>query len=386
MHAPISKKQPSLTVITALALLSIAGISLYVRIALPYDQVFRDGWVAFKGVDSYYHMRLVDNLLHHFPHYISFDPYTFYPHGNVLIFHPLLDWLIGGTAWLIGLGSPSQHAIDLVGAYLPPILGTLTLIPVYFIGKALFNRWVGLLSAALVVILPGGFLNRSLLGFADHHVAESLFSTVTMLFLILALKSAREREVSFSQLLNRDWGIIARPLIYTLLAGIFLGIYLLAWIGGLALASIIFAYLVIQFIIDHLRSKSTDYLCIIGFPTFLIASIMVSPVLGEAGLKPVYHVSLLIAILAPLALSGISRFMAAKAIKPVYYLLVPVGLAAIGFAVFHAANPSLLYRMLSGLSFFVPTPASLTILEKHPLLLPYGHFSLQMVWLLSSIS
>ncbi|GAI16774.1 unnamed protein product, partial [marine sediment metagenome] len=59
-------------------------------------------------------------------------------------------------------GSPSPHTIDAVGAYVPAILGTLTIIPVYFIGKELFNRWVGILAAALVAILPGEFLNRSL--------------------------------------------------------------------------------------------------------------------------------------------------------------------------------------------------------------------------------
>ena len=35
-------------------------------------------------------------------------------------------------------------------------------------------RAVFVLSAALLVILPGEFLNRSLLSFTDHHAAEAL--------------------------------------------------------------------------------------------------------------------------------------------------------------------------------------------------------------------
>lgn len=377
---PSQKSKLPPAAIVGIILLVLCGISLYIRIALPYDQVFVNGSVWFKGTDAWYHMRLVDNLLHHFPYRISFDPYTFYPHGIAVGWPPFFDWLVAGVIWLVGLGSPTQHTIDVVGAYIPPVLGTLTIIPVYFIGKELFNRWVGIIAAALVAILPGEFLNRSLLGFTDHHVAESLFTTVTILFLILAVKRAREREISFAHLLNRNWSVITKPLIYTLLAGIFLGIYLLTWVGGLMFVFIIFAWLVIQFLIDHLRHKSTDYLCITGILSFLVASIIFLPFLGQTWLSTICRVSLIIAIVAPLVLSGISRLMTSKAIKPIYYLPAVFGLAGIGLAIFHAANPSLLHSMLSRFGIFTPAGAALTILEVHPLLLPYGNFSLQIAW------
>jgi len=367
--------------IAGIILLVLCGISLYIRIALPYDQVFVNGTVWFKGTDAWYHMRLVDNLIEHFPHHISFDPYSFYPHGTTIPWPPFFDWLVAGVARLVSLGSPTQHTIDIVGAYVPPILGTLTIIPVYFIGKELFNRWVGLLAAALVVILPGEFLNRSLLGFTDHHVAESLFTTVTILLLILAVKRARERKISFGHLINRNWQVITKPLIYTLLAGIFLGIYLLTWVGGLMLVFIIFTWLVIQFVIEHLRGKSTDYLCIIGALSFVIASIISIPLTYTTWLSTIQHASLAIAIVTPLMLSGISRFMKSKAVKPVYYPLALAGLAGISFAIFHAVNPSLLHSMLGRFSVFTPGRAGMTILEVHPLLFPYGGFTWDIAWL-----
>ncbi len=378
-HTQINKRCFSPPVITLIALLVIAGISLYIRIALPYDQVFVNGSVWFRGTDAWYHMRHIENLVYNFPHGISFDPYMLYPGGGGGPGRPFFHWIVAGIIWLVGLGSPSPHTIDVVGAYIPAILGTLTIIPVYFIGKELFNRWVGILAAALVAILPGEFLNRSLLGFTDHHVAESLFTTVTILFLILAIKGARERQISFTQLLHRDWTTITKPLIYTLLAGIFLGLYLLSWAGGLLLVFIIFAWLVIQFIIDHLRGKSTDYLCIIGTPAFLIAAVMFLPLLGKGGIT-IYSTSLLIAILTPIALSALSCFMARKALKPLYYLPTLLGFAAISLAIFHAANPSLLHSMLSRFGIFTPA-VSTTILEMHPLLLPYGSFSWDIAWL-----
>ncbi|GAI16776.1 unnamed protein product, partial [marine sediment metagenome] len=107
---------------------------------------------------------------------------------------------------------------------------------------------------------------------------------------------------------------------------------------------------------------------------------MLLPVLGKGGIT-IYSASLLIAILTPIALSALSCFMARKALKPLYYLPTLLGLAGISFAVFHAANPSLLHSMLSQFGIFTPAGASLTILEVHPILFPYGSFSWDIAWL-----
>jgi dolichyl-diphosphooligosaccharide--protein glycosyltransferase len=368
-QSPEQKRKIPPIVIVGIILAAICGISLYIRIALPYDQVFINDSVWFQETDAYYYVRHIENLVHNFPHFNSFDPYILYPGGAGGLIRPFFAWFAAGIILLVSLGAPAQHTIEVVGAYMPAILGTLTLIPVYFIGKELFNRWVGVISAALVAILPGEFLNRSRLGFTDHHIAEVLFSTACILFLIMAIKRARERDLSFSHLLSRDWSTITKPLVYTLLAGVFLGIYLLSWQGGLLFIFIMFAYLVIQFIVDHLKHKSSNYLCIVGTPLFLIAFLMLLPVLGKGGLDTIYRVSLPIAIVVPIALTIISRFMAGRALKPVYYPLTLLGLAVIGLAAFRAVNPSLFQSMLDQFSIFTPAGARLTILEVHPLTL-----------------
>jgi len=379
-QSPERKRNLAPIVIVGIILAALCGISLYIRIALPYDQIFVNDWVWFRETDAYYYMRNIGNLVNNFPHVNSFDPYMLYPGGGGGLVRPFFAWLVAGIIRLVSLGTPTLHTVEAVGAYMPAILGTLTLIPVYFIGKELFNRWVGVISAALVVILPGEFLHRSLLGFTDHHVAEVLFSTVCILFLIMAIKRAREREISFGHILSRDWSTITKPLVYTLLAGVFLGIYLLSWQGGLLFVFIIFAYLVIQFIVDHLRHKSSDYLCIVATPFFLIAFLMLLPILVKGGLGTMDRVSLLFAIVAPIVLSIISRLLAGRALKPVYYPLTLLGLAGIGLAVFHAINPSLLQSMLDKFSIFTPAGVRLTIMEVEPLLFPGGEFGFQTAW------
>jgi len=385
-QSPGQKRKLPPIVIVGIILAVLCGISLYIRIALPYDQIFVNDGVWFRETDAYYHIRYIESQVNNFPHFTLCDPYILYPEGGGGPTRPFFDWLIAAVILLVSRGIPTQHTIEVVGAYMPAILGTLTLIPVYFIGKELFNRWVGVISAALVVILPTEFLHRSLLGFTDHHVAEALFSTVCILFLIMAIKRAREREISFSHILSRDWSTITKPLVYTLLAGVFLGIYLFTWYGGLLFVFIIFVYLVIQFIVDHLRHKSTDYLCIVGTPLFLIAFFVLLPILVTGGLDTISLVSLLFAIVAPIVLSIISRLMAGRALKPVYYPLTLLGLAGIGLAAFHAISPSLVQSMLSLLGIFTMTGAWLTILEVHPLTLWMAWWNFNTAFLFSFIS
>jgi dolichyl-diphosphooligosaccharide--protein glycosyltransferase len=370
-------KLPTIAIV-GIILAVICGISLYIRIVLPYDTVFVNNWVWFRETDAYYYMRNIETLVRNFPHFNSFDPYMLYPGGGAGLVRPFFAWLVAGIILLVKAGASTLHTMETIAAYVPAILGTLTLIPVYFIGKELFNRWVGVISAALLAILPGEFLNRSMLGFTDHHVAEVLFSTVCILFLIMAIKRAREREISFGHLLSRDWSTITKPLVYILLAGVFLGIYLLTWQGGLLFIFIIFVYLVIQFIVDHLTYKSSDYLCIIGTPLFLITFLMILPIFS--GLDTISRISLPIAIVVPIVLSIISRLMASRALKPVYYPLTVLGLAGIGLATFHAINPSLFQSMLGLFSIFTPTGAMLTVHEVQPLLFPSGSFTLQIAW------
>ena len=367
--------------IYAIILVMIFGVALSIRVCLPYDGVFVGDWVRFGLNDPWYHMRVVENLVQHFPHRITFDPFTFFPYGQHAPFAPFFDLLLGFVIWVVGLGSPSQHTIEVVGAYFPAILGALVTIPVYFIGKELFNRNVGLLSAGLIAIMPGEFLFRSLLGFTDHHVAEVLFSAIAALFLILAIKSAREKEISFAHIWSRDWRNLRKPLIYALLTGITLGVYLLCWVGALLFVFIIAAYILIQYIVDHLRGKSTDYLCIIGVPSFLIALVMVAPFpYPPYPGKGTVIAALVIGILALLVSSGLSRLTAWRNLKRIYYPLALAGLGLAGLGVFYAVDPSLFSSMLGRFSMFWPSTAARTISEVQPLLYKFGVFSLDATW------
>jgi len=367
-------------IIAGLFVVLFFGISLFIRTYLPHDQIFSGEWVKFSSVDAYFHMRLVDSLVHNFPSLINFDPYLLYPSGMNLDNIHFFDWLLAGIIWIFGLGSPTPHTIDAIGAYFPAVLAALTVIPVYFIGKELFGHGAGVISAGLIAILPGEYLGRSILGFTDHHVAETLFTAITMMFFITAVKRAKESRLTVQHLRNRDWGVIRKPIIYSLLTGLSLGIYLVTWIGGLLFVFIILLYLFIQFIIDHRRRDDTAYLVPVGTITFFIALIVyVIFIGGTFTLKSssvIPWLSLLMAAVIPIILHSISRRFAIWKIKSFYY---PATLVASGIAVLFIARAIYPDFMRNVLDVF-NLSASRTILEMQPFLRPRGEWTAELAW------
>ncbi|MBN1190744.1 MAG: oligosaccharyl transferase, archaeosortase A system-associated [Dehalococcoidales bacterium] len=343
------------------------------RVIFRLEAVFPSDWVRFAETDPWYHIRLIENLMHHFPQNITFDPYTFFPFGRDVFFAPLFDWILGSIIWIIGLGSPSQHTLEVTAAYFPAVTGALVTVPVFFIAKELFNKKTGLICAALIAILPGNFFARSLLGVTDHHIVEVFFSTLSILFLIFALKESRRLNLDFSHIRNRDWKVLRKPLLYSLLFGFFLGVYMLSWVGGLLILLIIFAFFVIQFIIDHLSGKSTDYLCLTGVPAFLLAMIMVIPVSTQGSLEKLHPVSLAAGIIVFVLLGLFSLWMEHKKIRRLYFLVVLMGIAAAGIlGLYFLANP-LFSTAVAHLKIFLPQGDALTITEVQPL---FRNFSL----------
>lgn len=372
--------RPSAFIITGILLAVFFGLALFLRVGFINDQVFVGGQVRFTETDAYYHMRLVDNMSHHLPWRITFDPYSHYPYGTRVPWPPFFDWMIAGIAWVLGLGSPSQHTLEVVGAWLAPLLGAATVIPVYFVGKVLFNRWVGVLSGGLIAVLPGEFLAYSVLGCCDHHIAEALFATLTMLFLILSLKSARQRQLTFSAIKRPIWISAGRPLLYSLLSGLFFGIYLLTWVGGLLLIFILFAYFVIQSIIGHLRGETNDYLLIVAMPMLLVGGAISLHFLAGLWTGRWFALSLPVVILTPVVLVMLSRFLARRRLSRIYYPLMVVALGLAGLAVLWVISPSLFKSLSWAFSYVLPHRAALDIWEMQPLLFPFGEFSLSGAW------
>jgi dolichyl-diphosphooligosaccharide--protein glycosyltransferase len=365
----IFKKIPSWAIVLLL-LIIIVAVALWLRIVLPYNQVFVGNWVKMTGVDAYYYMRLVDNLMKHFPQLTQFDPYLLYPGGWATGGNPdFFAYFMGGIIWLASLGKADQHMVDVIAVYIPPLLAVLTVLAAFFIGKALGSKWLGLLAAGLLAILPGEFLNRSLLGYTDHHIAEVLFSTGLMMFVFLAIKEGEGKRLA--EMVSSGWKGIGKPVIYGLLGGMFLWLYILTWVGALLFAMIIFLFIVVQAILDHLRGRPLDYLGILGVCLFAVGLAMYLPWAKNA----MTVLSLAIGLLGSLLLVVISRWMAGRGVKPLLYPLSLAGLAVAGTATLAIVSPANLQTMLGSLANMFLWPVGTTVMEMQPLLIHQGDFT-----------
>jgi dolichyl-diphosphooligosaccharide--protein glycosyltransferase len=204
-------------------LLLILAISFGLRVYLPWSAVFGAGAVDFLENDAWYHIRLIENQVRHWPWRVTLDPYAA-PGGQFVPIAPFFDTITATLAVALHGRDATSGQIERIAAFVPPVLGTLTVLGVWALCRLVFDRTAAVLSAALLAFLPGHFLDRTLLGFYDHHALEAALAVATLLAIAYALDAAIAG---------------ARPL----LAGVALGLYLLGWGSGALLVGVLAVWL-----------------------------------------------------------------------------------------------------------------------------------------------
>jgi asparagine N-glycosylation enzyme membrane subunit Stt3 len=169
----------------AAILLIAAGLRLWA----PWDDVLGSTRVNFLETDAWYHVRLAENQVRNFPHRVTVDPYAS-PHGQYVAVAPLFDVIVSTVVVLTqGTGASTQY-IERVAALAPAVMGVLAVAAVWAVGVLAFERRAAHLAGLLAAVLPGHFLDRTLVGFVDHHALEVLLSFATLAALVWASRVA----------------------------------------------------------------------------------------------------------------------------------------------------------------------------------------------------
>jgi dolichyl-diphosphooligosaccharide--protein glycosyltransferase len=259
---------------------------LWVRARYWERFVQADGGILFSGNDAWYHYRMVQYTVREFPGTMPFDPWTTFPVGtSVGQFGTLYDQLMALAALVVGLGSPTTEQIGMVMLFTPAVLGALTVFPVYVLGARVSNRIGGLIAALVVTLSPGQFLSRSLVGFTDHHVAETFFMALAVLAVLAAIRVAMRDKPIWELFTAGEFDALRPTLLWSALAGVGVSFYIWVWPPGAFLVGILGVFFGAAMLGQYVRGTSPDHLAVVGAVVGLVTAVLTGIQVNEFGLS-----------------------------------------------------------------------------------------------------
>nr|WP_320161263.1 oligosaccharyl transferase, archaeosortase A system-associated [uncultured Methanoregula sp.] len=252
-------------IILALIILFMAT-ALAIR-SVPAFFVNPQGILYIYDTDTWYNLRQIELMVHHFPQYNWFDPMTAYPDGKIIDWGPLYPFM--GAVLCLITGATSHNAIVFMAGWTSPIMAVLLVPVMYFLGKTLWNRKAGIIAAGLVSVISFQFFFISSYGLVDHHIAEVLFSTIFLLLYICTIVYQKQHPV---ELKNAKSLIL--PVVLALVAGILYFLALFTSTTTILVLLVIAAYTFIQFLVDFFADRDTGYLLLSNFLMVSLATIL----------------------------------------------------------------------------------------------------------------
>ncbi|MCX6818580.1 MAG: hypothetical protein NT129_01105 [Candidatus Aenigmarchaeota archaeon] len=221
---------------TAIAVIIIVFLGFYVRVdgySLPY----------LRNIDSYAFYRQINDIVKNG---------VFSLHDDLILAPDGLDRQLDIFPYqYLGAYSYMFIRIFIPGLelwryliYFPALLAALLAIPMYFIGKTLYDKKAGVL-AAFFIVLDISIMSRSLGGDPDTDAITILMALLSMAIFLKTYKYLNEKKK-----------LDKKGLIYTVLTGVTLGIFSHTWVGYWYVVWLITGLILLKFITDSAILKS----------------------------------------------------------------------------------------------------------------------------------
>ena len=358
--------------LAAVALIAVAAFAI--RLYPAWQGVIGGGETNFLETDAWYHLRLVENQVRNFPWRVSFDPYAA-PDGQFVPIAPLYDTLTAVAVVAVHGRDADPPAVARIAAFLPPIFGTLAVVVVWAIGRRVFGRRPALLSATMLTVLPGHFMDRTMLGFVDHHALEALLSLTTLLTIVIAIGTNVESRADVAK---RRWLLRAAAV------GVSLGLYLLAWASGAFLVAIVAAWLVLVVALERDAGsivRSARATGVASLVALMLVVLFQHHQMYRFGSQVVSLVGLgVIAAIAALTLRRTAVRDAADVRSRWLPLITLIGCGVIGALAAWVVQPALMSQLLIDVGRLAPDPSRMGVLEARPLFTYPGEWNWMQPW------
>jgi asparagine N-glycosylation enzyme membrane subunit Stt3 len=351
-----------------LVLVFIFIIALFVRSYFAFEMSQENDYLVSGGSDSYYWRRIIDYNAETGKS-LYWDWLINYPDGIRNPRPPFFSMSVAVPAVLAqGLFDSLSDATGFMFVWSTAFWGALTVVPVFFLGKEIFGRRVGLMAAFFLALMPS-HVQRSVLSNADHDAIILFFIVLTFFFLLKAVKTQQHRRWvqswrsmdSIRTGLGEYFSESRTPLLYSLMAGVAFACIIMIWVGYAYVAVLILAYYVIQVMLNTFKGVDSMAVTIIVMAAMGLGFLLSFPVYFEQSLIAVRFdipVYLFLAAMAFGMLFVVARDYPWTLSLPAVGLMLVVGIFAID-----AVNPALAEAIVSGQGYFAQNKLYSTIAE-----------------------
>jgi dolichyl-diphosphooligosaccharide--protein glycosyltransferase len=340
-------------------LVVILAVTLGARIYPPWPSIFGGAHTDFLETDAWYHVRLIENQVRNWPWRVTLDPYAA-PGGQFVPIAPFFDTLTATVVVAAHGRDAAVEEIERLAAFVPPVLGTLTVAALWALGRLAFGPAAALVGAALLAILPGHFFDRTLLGFYDHHALEALLAVSTLWAFAAALRASVPTRAAS-------------------LAGVSLGLYLLGWSSGAFFVGILGAWLLLLVPL----TRSADELASAGRIAAIAAGIAFALVIVFQDPRMFRYESQVLGLAALAAIAIVVQFTASRAasIRLRSAAYVAIGLVfATAVVLLWVFRSGVLAQLVTDVGRLAADPRRMGVLEARPLFLYTGTWSWAQPW------
>jgi oligosaccharyl transferase (archaeosortase A-associated) len=338
--------------------LVIAAIAFGVRVYPPWKAIFDGEAINFLETDAWYHIRLIENQVHNWPWRVTLDPYAA-PGGQFVPVAPLFDTLISTAVVMVHGRDADLRSIERIAAFAPAVLGATAVVVAWALALHVFGPLAAVLTAALLAVLPGHFLDRTLLGFVDHHALEALLA----LAVFWSIARALQRPT-----LTRD-----------VLSGVMVGLYLMAWGSGAFLVATLTLWLVVLILLAREVGELIRLARVLGTAAtvaFLLVALFQDPGMHRYGSQ-----LLSLVLLAIVALAVVATHRSRASLPPKAVVIAGLGVAggAALLLIFWLA-PDLTRQVIFDVRRLAPDSARMNVLEARPLFWYPGQWTWSQPW------
>ena len=160
-----------------------------------------------QAIDPFYLYRMSEYVVNHNFQLPEIDTLRNYPFGTYPWKEVFMPFYFPAVIYVLGFGWGTDYFH--FALIWPAVLGALATIIMYFVGKEMFNKETGILSAFILAVLPA-FITRTSAGFFEKEPIAGVFSLLSIYFFIKAYKNSDIRHGILGGislfLLTQSWG------------------------------------------------------------------------------------------------------------------------------------------------------------------------------------